>query len=223
MNTSSPQGVSVVIPVHNNAATLPELVDRLRKAFTDSPLQIVLVDDASRDNSVEVIAQLGLEAVALSQQRGQNIAILAGLAVASAPLTCVLDADLQDPPEALPAMVSELKQNERLVVFSSRDAPWRVSSRLFRWTMRTLFPSLPKAAGLCFALGPTARQQLLDTAREGDYLIAIIGALELPTLSVFVQRGIRPAGRSAYAGNKRLAYALRMLASAIPIRFRNIK
>lgn len=213
-------GVSVVLPVHNNADTLAEMCVRLRAAIPDRQLQIIMVDDASVDTSLDVMRGLQAETVALPENRGQNAAILAGLARARQPVVCVLDADLQDPPEAVPRLVAGLDARGASVVFATRNAPFRFSSTLFRRVLRALFPSLPPWPCLCFALDDAARRQVLAVASEHDYLPAVIGSLRLPTAAVTVRREARGSRRSGYPGLARLRHGALMLASALRLRMR---
>lgn len=208
-------GVSVVVPVYNSAATLSELCRRIRRVLTDRPHDVIMVDDGSTDDSLGVMSRLGVRVVALGGNRGQNAAILAGLAHATQPSSCVLDADLQDPPEAIPELLSCLESSGAHVVFSSRNAAPRLSSHVFRRLLWLLFPSLPPHACLCFAIDQQARDTLLTAASERDYLPAIIGALNFTTAEVIVERSARLAGRSAYGRVKRVRYAIHMLASAL--------
>jgi polyisoprenyl-phosphate glycosyltransferase len=213
--------VSVVLPVYRNAETLPELARRIRAAFPDRPLQIVMVDDASPDDSLAVIRSLGVECVSLPENRGQNRAILAGLSQAREPLTCVMDADLEDPPEVLPKLVERLERGDVKVVFSSRTTDSPLTSRVFRFVMQRMFPSLPSTPCLFFALGADTRAELLGIASERDYVVAAIGALGVPTAVVVARRGARKHGRSGYSALGRLRYAARALGSAARLRVRS--
>ena len=212
----------MIVPVYNNAATLPEVCRRVRVALAARPVELVLVDDASTDDSREVIAQLDVRLVAHARNQGQNAAILAGLTQATQPMACVLDADLEDPPEAIPLLLEAVESGRSSVAFASRDEARRPSSRLFRWVLHRLFPSLPVHACLCFAIDDAARIALVEAAREDDYLPAVIGALRLPSTQVAIRRGSRPdaAGRSQHAGLKRLRYAANALRASIRVKVR---
>jgi hypothetical protein len=221
LGSGAPLGVSVVVPAHDNADTLAELAGRLKVAFDGRPLEIVMVDDASTDASLDVIRSLGVACVALPRQCGQNAALLAGLARCSQPIACVMDADLEDPPEAMPALVDRLAAGDVRVAFSTRDGPRAFSSWLFRKSLRLFFPSLPRIACLCFALDAAARAALLAAAAPRDYLVAVIGALRLPAAAVPIRRGRRPSATdSAYAGTRRVRYAARMLGATARLRLR---
>ena len=211
--------VTVVTPVHNDAATLAELCARVRAAFAGRPCEIVAVDDASEDGSFEVMQRLGVVAVRLSGSGGQNAAILEGLRRARGRFCCVLDADLDDPPEALPRLVAAVEQGDARVAFSSRDGHGTWTSALFRRAMHAIFPGLPRHACLCFALDAHAAADVVRTARAGDYLVAVIGALRLPSCEVGVRRVDRANGRpSGYAGLKRARHAAQLLLSALRLR-----
>src|SRR5687768_9216438 len=101
--------------MYNEEAVLPELLSRLRAVFDAHPecaWRAVLVDDGSRDRSVEVIRARSahdtrFELVELSRNFGFQSALTAGLAHAGeADAVITMDADLQDPPEIIPSMVA---------------------------------------------------------------------------------------------------------------------
>lgn len=213
-------GVSVVVPVYGNAQCLPELVSRVRQALPGRALELVFVNDASPDDASRVLPALDAIVVTHGVRRGHGAAVLSGLARASAPLACVLDGDLQDPPELLPELLAPLERGEASVVFSGRGGARRLSSRLFRRVLRAVFPSLPAHACLCFAIDARGREAVLSVARESDYLIAVIGSLGLRTAMIPGRREERPQGRSAYTALRRVRYAAKALVSVARWRLR---
>ena len=119
-----PPVVTVVTPVFNEEAVLPELCARLTALFNVRPdcvWRAVLVDDGSRDRSVDLIrAQAArdprFELVELSRNFGFQSALSAGLAQAAASDAVVtMDADLQDPPEVIPALVDAWRGGAEVV------------------------------------------------------------------------------------------------------------
>lgn len=112
---SPPRGkISVVVPVYNEEANIPELVPRLF-AVLDSlerPAEVICVDDGSRDRSLDILRGLvdrypdRLRVVELSRNFGQHPAILAGFAIASGDVIITIDADLQNPPEEIPKLLA---------------------------------------------------------------------------------------------------------------------
>lgn len=212
-----PPDVTVIAAVHNNADTLTDLCGRIRAAL--GGCEIVLVDDASSDRSVAVARALGVEVIPLPVRRGQSEAIRTGLARAHGQICCVLDADLEDPPEALPALITSLRNGNARVVFSSRDGRRHLSSRVFRRTMRLLYPTLPPRACLCFAIDIAAARDVVRAGSPDDYLVAVIGALGLPAAQVRIARERRAGSLSGYAGVRRTRHGLRMLRAAVRLRW----
>jgi undecaprenyl-phosphate 4-deoxy-4-formamido-L-arabinose transferase len=126
---------SVVIPVFNEEATLPELIERCLAACRSlAPFEIVLVDDGSVDGSRRIISELAeahpgrIVGVLLNRNYGQHAAVIAGLSAAAGDFTVTLDADLQNPPEEIPRIVEQLRRGHDVV--GSVRTPRR--DRLFR-------------------------------------------------------------------------------------------
>jgi undecaprenyl-phosphate 4-deoxy-4-formamido-L-arabinose transferase len=106
--------ISVVIPVYNEEASLPELLRRTQLACekTECNYEIVLVDDGSRDQSANMLLDAANQpdshvvAVILNRNYGQHSAVMAGFETARGDLIITLDADLQNPPEEIPRIVT---------------------------------------------------------------------------------------------------------------------
>jgi len=117
-STRTAPGVSVVIPVFNEEACLPELVRRCLTAGTATGLsfEIVLVDDGSSDRSRVLIEEASaahpgeIVGVLLNRNYGQHAAVMAGLEQSRGDLVVTLDADLQNPPEEIPKLVAKLRE-----------------------------------------------------------------------------------------------------------------
>ncbi|BCB20753.1 glycosyl transferase family 2 [Bosea sp. ANAM02] len=105
------------MPVHNEAANLPLLVERLRAVLTSevASWEIVFVDDGSRDETLAAIRDLNaadprISAVSFSRNFGKEIAIAAGLDHALGDAVVIMDADLQHPPETIPAFLAKWRE-----------------------------------------------------------------------------------------------------------------
>src|SRR3954453_18494807 len=112
--------LSVVVPVYNEEDTLGLLLTRLRKALTGLNWEGIFVDDGSSDSSFEIIREASIEdkrikAIVFSRNFGHQAAVTAGLDFADGDAVVVMDADLQDPPELLPAMVELYEQGYDVV------------------------------------------------------------------------------------------------------------
>ena len=106
--------VSVVVPVFDEEANLPELLARLAKVGEElGPHEIILVNDGSRDRSLELMRAAtatspNLVVIDLNRNYGQHAAVFAGFAVARGEVVVTLDADLQNPPEEVPRLVAKI-------------------------------------------------------------------------------------------------------------------
>jgi polyisoprenyl-phosphate glycosyltransferase len=116
--------IAVVIPVYNERLVLPELIARLTAVFDREPTfqwSALLVDDGSRDDSAAVIAATAqrdprFRLVELSRNFGFQSALSAGLGEsANADAVVTMDADLQDPPELIPELVTAWKRGAEVV------------------------------------------------------------------------------------------------------------
>jgi glycosyltransferase involved in cell wall biosynthesis len=119
--------VSVVLPVFNEQGGLLELHRRVKAVLTTMGLshEIILVNDGSRDRSWEVILQLASEdrevrAVNLSRNFGHQIAITAGVEFSRGAAVIVMDSDLQDPPELIPALYEKYREGFDVVYAQRR-------------------------------------------------------------------------------------------------------
>lgn len=131
------RSVSVIAPTFREAENLPQLVARLGelRAATGLDLELVIVDDDSRDGTEEVVAGLGQDWIRLIVRRGErglSSAVLAGMAAARHDTFVVMDADLSHPPERIPALVgaldagAELSLGSRYVPGASTDETWGI-------------------------------------------------------------------------------------------------
>jgi glycosyltransferase involved in cell wall biosynthesis len=119
--------VSVVIPVHNEEEGLPDLARRLASSLAEvgDGYEIVYVDDGSTDRSAELVeswagADDRTVLVQLSRNFGMEIAMTAGLDHARGSYVAIMHADLQDPPELIPEMLSLARAEAADVVYARR-------------------------------------------------------------------------------------------------------
>src|SRR5919197_5757357 len=122
--------LSVVIPIYNEEATLPELHRRLTHVLSQNrqglTYEIVFVNDGSTDGSIEILTKLhaedpAIKVIDLSRNFGHQAAITAGLDYATGDAVICMDGDLQDPPEVIPIIIAKWKDGND-VVYAVRKA-----------------------------------------------------------------------------------------------------
>lgn len=106
--------ISLVVPCYNEAEALQPFMQELTRVLDDSmrgvAAEVILVDDGSRDNTLELMQKVAsrysnVRWISFSRNFGKEAAILAGLRAARGDYAAVMDADLQDPPALLPDML----------------------------------------------------------------------------------------------------------------------
>ena len=130
--------IAVVVPVYYGEKSLGELINRLQLVFDQLGVsyEIILVNDASPDDSWAIIKELQLKnnkiiGINFSRNFGQHYAITAGLNEANADWVVVMDCDLQDVPEEIIPLYHKAKEGFDLVLAQRTDRQDRFFKRLF--------------------------------------------------------------------------------------------
>jgi glycosyltransferase involved in cell wall biosynthesis len=134
----TPPTLSVVIPAYNEAATIAELIERVRKAPVDTSMEIVVVDDASTDHTGRILERLEAEGngdlrlIKHAMNRGKGAAIRTGFRESRGDIILIQDADLEYDPRDYPLLLEPILANQADVVFGNRfhGGPHRV---LYFW------------------------------------------------------------------------------------------
>ena len=145
----TPMLVSIAVPVFNNAASLIELNQRLQAVARsiDEDIEIVYVNDGSTDHSLDILTRIvdtgdNVRVVDLDGNFGQSSAILAAMSVAMGGIVVTIDADLENHPEDIPALVSSvnegadlvcgLRQSRRSISLARRVSSWLANQLVAR-------------------------------------------------------------------------------------------
>jgi dolichol-phosphate mannosyltransferase len=126
-STNGESIVSVVVPTYNEAENIPRLVDRIASVLKDIEYEIIVVDDNSPDKTWKVAEELSkkgypIRVIRRIGERGLGTAIVRGIREARGKYIVVMDADLQHPPETIPALIREAEEASADIVVASRYA-----------------------------------------------------------------------------------------------------
>lgn len=142
--------ISVVVPLYNEAESLPELVEWIDRVARTNNLsyEIIMVDDGSTDSSWQVIENLShkyqsIKAIGFSRNYGKSGALYCGFEAAEGEVVFTMDADLQDSPDEIPQMRRMILEEGYDLVSGWKKRRYdpigkRWPSKFFNWTARTV-------------------------------------------------------------------------------------
>ena len=215
----------IIVPCYNEEEALPGTAPILLRVLEDMTAEgkvsqnsrILFVDDGSKDKTWEVIKELRQEnekytGIKLAKNAGHQHALRAGLREADADMTVTIDADLQDDPNAIAAMVDGYLSGYD-VVYGVRDD--RKSDTFFKRTTAQLYYKLLKLMGADIVynhadyrlLSRRATSQLLKFNEANVFLRGLIPMLGYKSKCVYYERRKRTAGESKYTPAKMLSLA----------------
>jgi glycosyltransferase involved in cell wall biosynthesis len=203
--------VSVVLSFRNEAENIPTLVSRLVSMFDtqDVGYELVFVNDDSIDASLARLLQERdrnprVKIVNMSRRFGVAEGVLAGMAAAAGDAVIYMDADLQDPPEVIPAMLDKWRKGADVVhtVRTHRHGEHPLKMLATRWAYRVIQVGsaieLPVDAGDFKLLSRTAVDRLLQIRESDPYLRGLVVWLGFTQVFVPYERDARHAGRTHF-------------------------
>jgi len=223
--------VSVVIPVFNEAPTLPDLHERLSKVMRDVkvPYEIVFVDDGSSDASPAILKMIHerdrtVRVIRFNRNYGQHAAVLAGMERSRGEVVVTLDADLQNPPEEIPRLLDRMAEGADVVGGRRLDR--------HDWWMRR-FASLMMNRAASAIVGVRMRDygcmlrayrrpivdQIVASPEIARFIPALANVFAATVAEVPVEHAARSQGRSRYGLVRilRLNFDLMTSFSLLPI------
>jgi dolichol-phosphate mannosyltransferase len=226
--------LSVVVPAHNEATNIAAMHAAISAAVADLDvdLEIIFVDDGSRDGTAKCIAELvgrdpSVRLITLSRNFGHQAALMAGLHAVTGEAVITMDCDLQHPPGLIPDMVAAWRAGH-VVVQMVRDETLdaglvkRVMSRNFYRLMNLLSdtPITPGAADFQL-LDRAALDALLRLGDHRPFLRGMVSWLGFPTMSLRYVAGGRASGFSSYTWRRMTTLAVDAITafSVKPLRF----
>src|SRR5215472_9945966 len=210
-------GLSIVVPVYNEAAGLPSLHERIAevarhlKETRGLAVEVVYVDDGSRDATLSVAqalpsAGLDLQVVSLSRNFGKEAALAAGLDHARLGAVMFMDGDGQHPPALIETLVGYWLEIGYDVVFTAK-ANRENEPRLFRWAVKAFYlvinwgarQKIPEDAGDFRLLSPRAAAALRQLPERNRFFKGLASWIGFRQMRVDYQPAERAHGRSTWS------------------------
>lgn len=214
--------ISIVVPLFNEEDCFPQLRERLGalagKLRTRSDVEVLLIDDGSRDRTWEMIVDFAnaepiVRGFSFSRNFGHQPALSFGYAVAKGDAVVTMDGDLQDPPEVVEAMVGEWQDGNDVVyaIRKTREGESWFKLATARWFYRLLHrishSKAPVDAG-DFRLMSRRAVDALNSLRESHrYLRGMVGWVGFKSSKIFYDRDARAAGSTKFSLLKMIRFA----------------
>lgn len=211
---------SVIVPVFNEEAVIPELHRRTTAVLADLGLEyeLILVNDGSRDRSLELLCELATRdprvvVVNLSRNFGHQLAITAGVDHARGDAVIVMDADMQDPPEVIPAMIARWREGYD-VVYGRRTRregegifKRATASLFYRFIRRLTAVDLPADTGDFRLMSRRSADAMRAMRERNRFLRGMVVWAGFRQVAVPYERHPRFAGETKYPLRKMIAFA----------------
>jgi glycosyltransferase involved in cell wall biosynthesis len=224
--------LSVVVPVYRSAKTVSELVHALASLDVAGGSEIILVDDGSPDNTLEVCRALiqscpvPLTLVSLARNFGEHNAVLAGLRHARGAWVITMDDDLQTPPSEVTRLLEFAQASGKHVIYArykkKEHAAWRnLGSRFTNWVANRLLDKRKDIYLSSFrCLSPVVVENIIRYSGPFPYVDGLISQVTQSVDQIEVKHLPRAVGRSNYSFRRLLRLWLNMFVnfSIIPLR-----
>ncbi len=212
--------LSVVVPVYNEEAVIPEFYARLTAVLKkmDLTYEILFVNDGSADASPALLESLkrrdtAVRTLHFSRNFGHQLAVKAGIDHAAGEAVVIIDADLQDPPEEIDALVKKWREGYDVVyaVRAQRDGEtffkkW-TASVYYALVRRIASVSIPPDAGDFRLISEEVADVIRGIQEQNPYLRGLISWVGFRQIGVFIHRQPRFSGKTKYSLKKMLGLA----------------
>jgi len=213
--------LSVIVPCYNEEAVIAVTYERLKKTLTglNNFSRIIFINDGSYDKTREILYGIAAEdpsvqVIHFSRNFGHQKAVAAGIHYCRSDLAVIIDADLQDPPELIPELVSKLEEEQANVVYCVRKSRAK-ESKFKLWTAKKFYRILNQMSEVQFPLD-TGDFRLIDASimrefnrfkEKGKYIRGIISWIGFKQVPFYYEREARYAGETKYPLKKMLSFA----------------
>src|SRR4029450_198954 len=213
--------VSLVVPVYNESEVIGVFYDRATRALAaleGFDYEIIFVDDGSRDTSFKQLAEFAaqnphISVLKFSRNFGHQIAITAGIDHARGECVVVIDADLQDPPEVIPAMIERWRQGFDVVYGVRAEREGEATRKLapaspsYRLLQRLTNIPIPADVGDFRLMSRRAVDQLKLLREKDRFVRGLVSWIGFNQTGLMYSRDKRYAGTTKYPYRKMIKFA----------------
>lgn len=225
--------LSILTPAFNESATLPALHSRLAAALDRLGVEWewVVVDDHSRDHTLDVVARLSetdprVRGVRLARNSGSHLAIACGLHQARGDAAVMMAADLQDPPETIAALLEQWRGGAQVVWAVRRTRPGDPVhagfAAVYYWIMRRLvgMREMPARGADFFLIDRVAIDAFARCDERNISVLALVTWLGFRQAYIEYEKQPRAAGRSGWTLARKVALVVDSVTAFTPLPMR---
>jgi glycosyltransferase involved in cell wall biosynthesis len=214
--------ITVIIPCFNEEKVIRDTYRRLSSALdnqTHFQRELLFVDDGSTDGTHRILKELvkqdpRINLIRFSRNFGHQAAVSAGICYCQGDLAVIIDADLQDPPEIIPAMIEQLISTESNVVYGVRKCRKgetlfkRITASLFYWWLNRLSEvPLPLDTGDFRVIDRKIINTFNRLQENNKYIRGLISWMGFKQTPFYYERDPRYAGSTKYTLRKMVRLA----------------
>lgn len=213
--------LAVIVPCYNEELVIAESYRRTKEALraVSNPTEIIYINDGSRDRTHQLIDEIAaldpsVKVLHFSRNFGHQPAVTAGINNCDADLAIIIDADMQDPPELIPAILELQERENANVVYCVRKS--REGDSFFKkLTARSFYRVLNYMSDVSFPLD-TGDFRLIDRKimnefdrfqERGKYIRGLISWVGFKQVPFYYEREARIAGETKYPFSKMWKFA----------------
>ncbi|MDP2175887.1 MAG: glycosyltransferase family 2 protein [Bacteroidota bacterium] len=215
--------ISVIVPCFNEEAVFPETLKRLTDTMSELPtetydFELIFVNDGSKDQTLQLIKQAAqnnqrIKCLNFSRNFGHQLAITAGLDHCQGDAAIVIDADLQDPPSIMLAMIEKWSEGFDVVFGKRKDREGESGFKL--WTAKYFYKiinrlsdvDIPKDTGDFRLMDRQALNQFLKMRESYRFVRGMVAWIGFNQTFVEYDRDSRYAGETKYPLKKMIGLA----------------
>jgi glycosyltransferase involved in cell wall biosynthesis len=226
--------LSLIMPAYNEESTIPLMIERLKKVIAQLEhtynIEIIFIDDGSRDNTLELFRQQSLKDkrfkyISFSRNFGQQTAYSAGIDAADGDAVITMDIDLQDPPEIIPKLIDKWEEGYDVVYTIKKKRKENILKRIcyksFYFLLKKVsYLNIPMDSGIFGLMDRLVVDVLKSMPERNRFIPGLRTWAGYRHIGIEYERAKRAAGKPKYTLIKliELAYNGIFSFSLLPLR-----